>query len=151
MPAKNFKVEFMRRTFNFSLLLVKFISIVSPTATTKVIIDQVLRSGLSIGANVTEAQGSSSKNEFKNFIHHAYKSSLETRYWLAILKEIITDKEKSQVEKNYGVANRVYTQGRRVPSLEATQIQAKLDVGKDLEKLEHRVKTGKIQVEKNKK
>ncbi|OGK38426.1 hypothetical protein A3F03_02610 [Candidatus Roizmanbacteria bacterium RIFCSPHIGHO2_12_FULL_41_11] len=98
MPAKNFKVEFMRRTFNFSLLLVKFISIVSPTATTKVIIDQVLRSGLSIGANVTEAQGSSSKNEFKNFIHHAYKSSLETRYWLTILKEIITDKEKSQVE-----------------------------------------------------
>ena len=47
----------------------------------------MLRSGTSIGANIIEGQGSSSKKEFINFIRIAFKSAKETEYWLKLFKE----------------------------------------------------------------
>lgn len=85
MSNEEFKTRLINRSFTFSLSLIKFVSNLPSTNVFKVITDQLLRSGFSIGANIAEGQGGSSKNDFKNFIHHAYKSSIETRYWLALL------------------------------------------------------------------
>ena len=47
---------------------------------------QLLRAGTSIGANLAEANGSISKAEFKAK-SISYKESLETKYWLSLLKD----------------------------------------------------------------
>lgn len=49
------------------------------------IIDQLIRSGLSIGANYCEANGAASKKDFKNKIFICKKESKETKYWLRML------------------------------------------------------------------
>ena len=87
MGNEEFKVKLINKSFSFSLNLIKFVSSLPSTNIFKVISDQLLRSGFSIGANIAEGQGGSSKNDFKNFIHHAYKSSIETRYWLALIEK----------------------------------------------------------------
>lgn len=48
---------------------------------------QLLRSGTSIGANIAEANGAISKADFSAKISIAYKESLETKYWLSLLKD----------------------------------------------------------------
>jgi four helix bundle protein len=48
---------------------------------------QVLRSGTSIGANIEEAMGGSSRNDFKAKLQIAYKEARETKYWISLLKE----------------------------------------------------------------
>ena len=49
---------------------------------------QILRSGTSIGANMTEAQYSISKKEFIAKAQISLKECAETEYWLDLLKEI---------------------------------------------------------------
>ena len=48
---------------------------------------QILDSGTSIGANVEEAVGGSSRKDFINKLQIAYKEARETRYWLRLLRE----------------------------------------------------------------
>ena len=49
--------------------------------------DQVLRSGTSIGANVEEATGGSSRRDFVAKCSIAYKEARETHYWLRLLRD----------------------------------------------------------------
>jgi len=51
------------------------------------IIDQLLRAGTSIGANYCEANGASSKKDFRNKIFICKKESKETKYWLILLQK----------------------------------------------------------------
>lgn len=48
---------------------------------------QLLRSGTSIGANISEANGAISPSDFSAKISIAYKETLETKYWLSLLRE----------------------------------------------------------------
>ncbi|MCH4822060.1 four helix bundle protein [Gramella lutea] len=48
---------------------------------------QLLKCGTSIGANVAEANGAISNADFSSKISIAYKESLETKYWLKLLKD----------------------------------------------------------------
>ncbi|MDO1513374.1 four helix bundle protein [Maribacter confluentis] len=48
---------------------------------------QLLRAGTSIGANIAEANGAISKKDFSAKISIAYKESLETKYWLNLLRD----------------------------------------------------------------
>lgn len=59
------------------------------------LINQVLRSGTSIGANIHEANYASSKADFINKFQIALKECYETDYWLSLFKDthIITDEE----------------------------------------------------------
>ena len=52
-----------------------------------IVADQLIRSASSIGANIVEAQASTSRKEFKKFLEIALKSSNETIYWLEISQE----------------------------------------------------------------
>jgi len=48
---------------------------------------QLLRSGTSIGANVEEAVGGQSRNDFFVKLSIAYKEARETNYWLRIMRD----------------------------------------------------------------
>ena len=52
-----------------------------------VISDQLVRSATSIGANIIEAQASSSRREFKRYLEISLRSSNETKYWLDLLEK----------------------------------------------------------------
>jgi len=59
---------------------------------------QLLRSGTSIGANISEANGAISPADFSTKISIAYEESLETKYWLNLLKDSeYLDEEKTKI------------------------------------------------------
>jgi len=63
--------------------------------------DQLLRSATSIGANLFEAQSSSSKRDFIKFYEIALKSANETRYWLWLLRDAkLAEKQIIQLNLN---------------------------------------------------
>lgn len=64
-----------------------------------VLAKQLLRSGSSIGANLTEAQYSISKKEFLVKVTISLKECAETEYWLDLLKEInlLTENEHANI------------------------------------------------------
>lgn len=73
------------RTAVFAEKIVDICKKASKTAILIPIATQLLRSGTSIGANYTEANGASSKKDFKNKIFICKKEGKETMYWLRIL------------------------------------------------------------------
>ena len=82
-----FKKTFERRVYRFALDIIHFIDELSQGQTERIITDQLLRSATSIGANVVEAQASSSRKDYTNFFTYALKSANETKFWLALLKD----------------------------------------------------------------
>jgi len=63
---------------------------------------QLLRSGTSIGANLSEAQYSVSKKEFLVKVTISLKECAETEYWLDLLKEtnLLTQIEYDSIMKD---------------------------------------------------
>jgi four helix bundle protein len=82
-----FKSDLKQRCYQFSLNLIVLIDSLPRQRSCWIIADQLLRSGTSIGANLVEAQASSSRIEFKKFHEIALKSANETKYWLGLLKD----------------------------------------------------------------
>lgn len=72
-------------TFAFSLKIVAFTEELEKLRKFNVA-NQLFRSGTSIGANVKEAQGAESKDDFRHKCKVAYKEAEETEYWLMICK-----------------------------------------------------------------
>ena len=58
---------------------------VPQNAITNPLINQLVKSGTSIGANYAEANGASSKRDFNNKVCICKKEGRETKYWLRIL------------------------------------------------------------------
>lgn len=87
------------KTYQFSLNIIKFCRTFPSERVFWVISDQLLRSAMSIGANIVEAKASSSKKDFINYFQIALKSANETDYWLNILKDsnLDIDQEKIQI------------------------------------------------------
>ncbi|MCL1901636.1 MAG: four helix bundle protein [Firmicutes bacterium] len=52
-----------------------------------IISNQILRSGISIGANLAESEFAQSKEDFIHKMSIALKEANETRYWLELLHE----------------------------------------------------------------
>src|SRR4030067_842693 len=82
---ERFKEEFKQRIKKFIFDLIQFIDTLPENKTCRIIGDQLMRSGTSIGANYFEARAASSKNDFINFFNHALKSANESKFWLEIL------------------------------------------------------------------
>lgn len=83
-----FKTEFKKRMYLWIVNLIKFTDTLPKDTITQRLVDQLFRSGSSIGANYIEAQAASSKKDFINFLHHSLKSANESKFWLAILRDI---------------------------------------------------------------
>ena len=82
-----FKSDLKTRCYRFSLALIAFIDSLPNQRSCWIIADQLLRCGMSIGANLVEATSSGSKLEFKRFHEIALKSANETKYWLGLLRD----------------------------------------------------------------
>lgn len=64
--------------------------------------NQILRSGTSIGANVTEAQAAQSKKDFIAKMCIAAKEARETQYWLALFKasKLVPERKMTNLSKD---------------------------------------------------
>jgi len=85
---KEFSKELKARVYKFILNLITFIETLPKNdSLCKVVTNQLLRSGTSIGANYVEAIAGSSKKDFTNFLTHSLKSANESKFWLALLRD----------------------------------------------------------------
>ena len=83
----NFKNEFKKRLYDFTLKSIKFLDELPEDNVSKRIGDQLLRSGTSIIGNYIEGQAASSKNDFTNFFNTSLKSANESKLWFALLRD----------------------------------------------------------------
>ena len=88
---KTYDLEERTARFGENVIIMCKKLIVTPIS--KSVINQVIRSSTSIGANYMEANGASSKADFKNKIHICKKESQETKHWLRMLTCIFPDKK----------------------------------------------------------
>lgn len=72
-------------TFSFSLKIIAFSELLESKRKYNMA-NQLFKSGTSIGANVKEAQGAESKDDFRHKCKVAYKEAEETEYWLNLCK-----------------------------------------------------------------
>lgn len=75
------------KAYSFAIRIVKAYQFLTESKREFVLSKQLLRSGTSIGANVAEANGAISKADFSAKMSLSYKESLETKYWLSLLKD----------------------------------------------------------------
>ncbi len=64
----------------------------------KPIINQLVKSSTSIGANYCEANGASSRKDFRNKIHICQKEARETKHWLRMISESAPEIKKEARE-----------------------------------------------------
>ena len=81
------KTDLKHRAYQYSIKIIEFLDTLPKDASTEVITKQLLRSATSIGANIVEAKGASSKRDFTNFFSHSLKSANESLYWLGLLRD----------------------------------------------------------------
>jgi len=79
------KYNLEERTAKFGESIIDFSKKIILNPINKPLITQVVRSSTSIGANYCEANGASSKKDFKNKIHICKKEAAETKHWLRML------------------------------------------------------------------
>lgn len=85
------------KTFAFSVRVVNAYKYLLKEHKEFVLSKQFLRSGTSIGANVEEAIGGQSRNDFAAKLAIAYKEARETKYWIKLLHATgYFDKDQSE-------------------------------------------------------
>ncbi|QQS36236.1 MAG: four helix bundle protein [Ignavibacteriales bacterium] len=85
----------LEKSFKFSVRIIKLYKfLLKNNFSIEPIVKQILRSGTSIGANITEAQNSPSSKDFINKLNIALKEARETEYWINLLNasDIINNK-----------------------------------------------------------
>lgn len=83
-PSKNI---IQGKSYEFAKRIIRMYKHLSEEKREFVLSKQVLRSGTSIGANVEEAIGGSSKRDFKAKLNISYKEARETKYWIRLLRD----------------------------------------------------------------
>ena len=82
------KSDLPDRCFGFAKRVVKLCQFLDETpGVPRILANQLLRSGTSIGANVEEGQASQSQADFVSKYSIACKEARETHYWLRLLSE----------------------------------------------------------------
>jgi four helix bundle protein len=83
------------KSYKFALRIVKLYKHLAEDKKEFVLSKQVLRSGTSIGANISEGNQAQSKPDFVHKLSIANKEAFETEYWLCLLRdaEYITEKQ----------------------------------------------------------
>lgn len=91
-------VTIQDRTLEFSVSVLRVFRNTEHSAQSNVLCHQVYRSATSVGANVVEAQQSTSRKEFLRYLGIALRSSRETEYWLKLCDRIqLVDRPKIQL------------------------------------------------------
>lgn len=79
------KTDLKIRSYNFSKDIIRFLDKNSNIG--QILINQLLRSSTSIGANIVEGKCSISRREFIKYLQIALKSANETLYWLCLIRD----------------------------------------------------------------
>lgn len=90
------KYNLEERTALFGVNVIRLCKTTKQDVVNKSIINQLVRSSTSVGANYMEANGASSRKDFKNKIHICKKEIQETKHWLRMLSEC-ADEQKEQL------------------------------------------------------
>ena len=94
-----YKYDIKEKSIEFSIYLIKYLNKIEKQRTTLPIVDQLIRSGTSVGANIHEAQTSQSNKEMMRYYRIALKSTNESHYWFLLLDSILeNDPEKSNLK-----------------------------------------------------
>ena len=88
------KFDLEERTAKFGEDIIKFCKTIKQDTITRPLINQIIRSATSVGANYCEANGASSKKDFKNKIHICKKEIQETKHWLRMISTASPDKKE---------------------------------------------------------
>ncbi len=88
MDNKEFSKQLETKTKRFAISIIKISAQLPNTPESKVIRNQVTKSGTSIGANYREANRSRSKADFASRIRISESEASETIYWLEIIEEL---------------------------------------------------------------
>ena len=83
------------KSFRFAVRIVNLCRYLQTEQKEYILTKQLLKSGTSIGANVSESQQAQSRPDFINKLNIALKEAYETNYWLRLLHEtsFLTDDE----------------------------------------------------------
>lgn len=100
----NYDLE--NRTMDFSKDVINCCSKIKINHINSNIVSQLLRSSTSVGANYREANGASSKSDFRNKIYICRKEIQETEYWLELF-ESVTPSLKEEIEKIWKEAHQL--------------------------------------------
>lgn len=87
LKFKTGEFDLKKRTYNYALAVIRLLETLPQDNASQVMTKQLLRSATSIGANIIEAQASSSKRDFANFFNYSLKSANESKFWLGLLKD----------------------------------------------------------------
>src|SRR2546426_8777135 len=82
MPVQ---VDLRERLLSFGVRIIKVVESLAKNSVGRTLGDQLLRSGLSVGANFEEAQAAESRADFVHKLQIALKEARETNYWLCVV------------------------------------------------------------------
>lgn len=88
MDNRTFSRQLEQRTKSFAIDIIRLSGILPRSPESRIIKNQVTKSGTSIGANYREANRSRSKADFANKIKISESETNETVYWLEIIQEM---------------------------------------------------------------
>jgi four helix bundle protein len=90
-PVQERVFDLEERTARFGESIIRFCKTIPLNPITQPLVNQLIRSGTSIGANYCEADDAVSKKEFCQKIGHCKKEARETKYWLRMIVTAFTD------------------------------------------------------------
>ena len=73
------------KSFNFAIRIIKLYQYLTNEKKEYVLSKQILKSGTSIGANISEARQGQSKKDFLMKMNISLKECSETKYWIELL------------------------------------------------------------------
>ncbi len=94
------KIDLPDRLLAFSVEVIKFLRKLPNVEEYRIIKYQLIKSSSSSGANYEEAQGASSRKDFKNKIFISLKEMRESNYWMKIIERVNKDRKLIDEIKN---------------------------------------------------
>jgi len=94
----NYELHINKRAFDFAVNVISLCRSLPKDEVNRILINQIIRSVTSIGANLEEATGAHTRAEFINCTNIARRESRETHYWLKLIYEVNSQSIKSRME-----------------------------------------------------
>jgi len=90
------------KSFNFAIRIVKLYEYLKTNKKEYIMSKQLMRSGTSNGANISEALEGQSKKDFIGKLHIALKEANESKYWINLLQatEYLEAKEEGSLVRD---------------------------------------------------
>lgn len=79
--------DLKQRSYSFSINIIRLVGGIELKRNYQSLLDQLIRSATSIGANIVEGKAGSSKKDLIRFYQYSLKSANETIYWLNLIKD----------------------------------------------------------------